>query len=88
MQADTLKRCLGYANSVLIPTLIAAKAMPEECKPVHAQLGEMVFHDPGCVLDDMSYSCCAERPITGTYFFYSTLFTQETKVWRWGEEEG
>jgi len=123
-----MKRVFVFSISVFVLSLVAATAMAEQCKPVHAQLGQMVFHEPGCVLDGMTYFWCAERPITGTlngtYYFYSapelngwdlevpegavgaswwigvayaisvfetqrgTLFTQETEVWHWGEEEG
>ena len=60
---------------VLLLSLVAATAMAEQCKPVHARLGEIVFSDPGCILDEVTYFWCAERPtkgtLKGTYRFYS-----------------
>jgi len=56
-------------------SLMATAAMAEQCKAVHARLGEMVFYDPGCMLDGDTYYWCAERPtlgtLNGTYHFYS-----------------
>jgi hypothetical protein len=75
MEVDTMKCRLVNFIFVLLLSLVAVTAMAEQCKPVHAQLGQMVFHDPGCVLDGVTYYWCAERPITGTlngtYYFYS-----------------
>ena len=75
MEVDTMKRHLVYYISVLMLSLVAATAMAEQCKPVQARLGEMVFHDPGCMLDGVTYYWCAERPtlgtLNGTYRFYS-----------------
>ena len=128
MEVDTMKRHYLYFILVLMLSLVAATAMAEQCKPVHARLGDIAFDDPGCILDEVTYFWCAERPtlgtLKGTYRFYSapevngwdlevpegaigaswwigvsyaisvfetkkgTLFTQETQVWHWGEEEG
>jgi hypothetical protein len=64
-----------YFILVLMLSLVAATAMAEQCKPIHARLGEMVFYDPGCMLDGVTYYWCAERPtlgtLKGTYRFYS-----------------
>lgn len=70
-----MKKQIVFAVSVLMLSLVATAAMAEQCKAVHARLGEMVFHDPGCMLDGATYYWCAERPtlgtLNGTYRFYS-----------------
>jgi len=70
-----MKRHFLYFIIVLMLSLVAATAMADKCKPVHARLGEMVFYDPGCMLDGWTYYWCAERPVlgtlNGTYRFYS-----------------
>lgn len=75
MEVDIVKCRLVYFISVLMLSLVAATAMAGECKRVHARLGQMVFHDPGCVLDGVTYVWCAERPILGNLagrkLFYS-----------------
>jgi len=70
-----MKRHFLYSILVLALSLVAASAMAEQCKPVHARLGEIVISDPGCMLDGVTYYWCAERlsfgTINGTYRFYS-----------------
>ena len=68
-----MKRLLLLLVFLLVLPLVYAD--DNQCKPVHAQLGEMVFHDSGCTLGGVTYVWCAERPVTGTlkgtYRFYS-----------------
>ena len=70
-----MKRHFLYSILVLMLSLVAATAVAEQCKPVHSRLGEMVFYDPGCMLNGVTYYWCAERPVfgtlNGTYRFYS-----------------
>ena len=70
-----MKKQIVCAVSVLMLSMVATAAMAEQCKAVYAQLGEMVFYDPGCMLDGVTFDWCAERPtlgtLNGTYRFYS-----------------
>lgn len=70
-----MKHHFLYFILVIMLSLVAATAMAEKCKPVHAQFGEIVFDDPGCILDEVTYYWCAERlalgTLNGTYRFYS-----------------
>ena len=74
-----MKKQIVNAVSVLLLSLVATAAMAEQCKAVHARMGDMIFHDPGCMLGGVTYYWCAERPsmgtLEGTYRLYSAPAT-------------